>query len=166
MLDNYKNAEDYHNRIYLLFNGFIAVSLLPFGYLLLQQTALPAAPTLTGAAYWLVLAALMPAGALLIYAGRRQFNHRLRQCSKLPQLRDKLNHYMRISIRKYAYALLSGLVYVVGLFITQSPLFILAYVIALILWSIKRPTLEVIAKDLKLSKQDRQIIIQKKEINR
>ncbi|MEO9966096.1 MAG: hypothetical protein ABJF11_09925 [Reichenbachiella sp.] len=165
MQGNYKNGEEYYNKIYLLFNALIAVSLLPFGYLLLlrqtgslqSQVPYPLNP--------LLVVVLILSAAALIYQSYRSFSNFVQSDKTESTLREKLNEYRSESFRKYMAYLLASLILVCGLFLTANGLFIVAYIATTILLSLKRPTLNTIIEDLQLSEEDQKVLIEKKTID-
>ncbi|WP_422360932.1 hypothetical protein [Reichenbachiella sp.] len=164
MTNQYKNGEEYYNKIYLLFNFFIAVSLVPFGYLLLLKQSGQLVAQLYGEWYYPVMISLLLAGAAVIFQAKKAFKIYLSTEQKGSTLRDKLDRYKSNSVKKYISFLLAGLICVCGFYLTASPLFIVGYIVSIILLSIKRPTLNTIIEDLKLSEEEQKILIEKEDI--
>ena len=164
MSSNFKNGEEYYNKIYLLFNLFIAVSLLPFGYLLLQRQAGELYELVEGTLYWLVVVSLLLATAAIIFKANQQFSAFINETKENLTFRRKLEDYKDQSLYKYGLFLLANLICVCGLFLTTNAIFIVGYIVSVILLSIKRPTLNILIEDLKLNEEEQQILIEKKDI--
>lgn len=162
----YKNGEEYYNKIYFLFNLFIALSLVPFSYLLLQRQS--GQLTLAISNSWhipIAVSSLLLASAAIIFQSMKTFRLSLAIIREEDSLKKKLNLYYKQSIKKYFAFLLSSLLCVGGLYLTVSAFFIIGYITCIILLSIKRPTLNSIIKDLNLSKIEEKILIEKKSID-
>ncbi|SMD34835.1 hypothetical protein SAMN04488029_2200 [Reichenbachiella faecimaris] len=164
MTNQYKNGEEYYNKTYLQFNFFIAVSLVPFGYLLLLKQSGQLISLVSGDWYLVVVFTLLLASAAIIFQTSKHFNSYLGIDKNTFSLRKKLDQYKSESLKKYLAFLLASLVCVCGLYLTASAFFIVGYIVSIILLSIKRPTLNTIIEDLKLSEEEQNILIEKKDI--
>jgi len=164
LIKAYKNGEEYYNKIYLLFNLFIAASILPFGYLLLQKQSNQLVSQVSDQWYIAVVVSLLLASAAIIFQANKTFVTYLGVESESEQLRIKLDNYKAASVKKYLAFFLASMICVCGLYLTASAYFILGYIVSIILLSIKRPTLNVIIEDLKLSQEQQNILIEKKDI--
>lgn len=160
----FKNGEDYYNKIYLHFNFLIAVSLLPFGYLLLQQQAGLLVVLVPEQWYAMVVISLLLAAAGLIFQSHQVFVSFLKVDRASDGLRVKLVSYKMASEKKNLSFLLASLICVCGFYLTASSIFVVGYIVSIILLSIKRPTLNTIIEDLKLSEDEQNILIEKKNI--
>ncbi len=164
MTKAFKNGEEYYNRIYLLFNLFIAGSLLPFGYLLLLKQSDQLVMLVSDQWYLPLVISLLLATAAIIFQAHKSFKAFLKTERKPDILRIKLSSYQSASVRKYLAFFLASLICVCGLYLTASSLFIVGYIVSMILLSIKRPTLNTIIEDLELNKEEQNILIEKKDI--
>ncbi|UXX80441.1 hypothetical protein N7E81_04920 [Reichenbachiella carrageenanivorans] len=160
----FNNGEDYYNKIYLHFNFLIAISLLPFGYLLLQQQAGLMMVLVPDQWYIMVVVSLMLAAAGLIFQSHKVFISFLKTDMTADSLREKLVSYKTASQKKNLSFLLASLICVCGFYLTTSGIFVVGYIVSIILLSIKRPTLNTIIEDLKLSEDEQNILIEKKDI--
>lgn len=164
-MSSFKTGEDYYHKIYLKFNALVAISLVPFGYMVLEMhngTELDK----TGNFYlnWIVAILLIFAGSLILVNGKKRFSNELQVAIDQNSLRQKLTVYLSAANRKFFNFTLAALIFDAGLFLTGSPLLIVAFVIAMILLSLGRPTLKLIVDELRLNKEDQQILRDKKEI--
>lgn len=165
MAKAYKNGEEFYNNIYLLFNLFIAVSLVPFGYLLLLRQSGQLIPQIPDDWDEIVVVSLLLSAAAMVFQANKAFNIYLTQTKTTDQLRAKLNDYKSASVRKYISFLLSCLICVCGLYLTDHSLFIVGYILTIILLSIKRPTLNTIIDDLHLNFDEQNVLVDKKDID-
>ncbi|MEP2025048.1 MAG: hypothetical protein ABJH98_19730 [Reichenbachiella sp.] len=164
MTNHYKNGEEYYNKIYLQFNLFIAASLVPFGYLLLLKQSGELVSIIAGLWYNLIVIALLFASAAIIFQANKSFATFLENGEPKRSMRDKLNSYKSESVKKYLAFFLASSICVCGLYLTASSYFIVGYIVSTILLSIKRPTLNTIIEDLKLTEDEQSILIEKKDI--
>lgn len=164
MTNHYKNGEEYYNKIYLLFNFFIAISLVPFGYLLLQKQVGELESLVIDEWYYVILVTLLLASAAIIFQSHQKFRAYLKKEQSSNSLRDKLNVFKTESVKKFVGFLLASMICVCGFYLTASAFFIVGYIVSTILLSIKRPTLNTIIEDLKLSEEEQNVLIEKKDI--
>lgn len=164
MISKYKNGEEYYNKIYLQFNFFIAISLVPFGYLLLQKQAGQLNTLVVEEWCFLVVIALLGASAAVIFQANKNFNDYLSADREAQGLRDKLDVYKTHSVKKFISFFLASMICVCGFYLTAGAFFIIGYIVSIILLSIKRPTLNTIIEDLKLTEEEQQILIEKEDI--
>ena len=76
-----------------------------------------------------------------------------------------LNQYYAISTQKFRGIMIVCGLCVVGYWTTVNGLFIVAYVVSMILLSLKRPTLNLLIEELKLNEEDRQTLIDNSDID-
>lgn len=166
MKTNYKTGEEYYNKIYLYFNALIALSLTPFGYLLLVRQSGDLIPIINDVmAYYAVVIGLLIGMTAVMYNGHFGFENDLSTVDPSLTLREKLDTYMKVSMKKYFLFLLAGVIGVSGLYVTTSAYFIVAYILCVILLSFKRPTLNSIIDDLHLSEGEERILVEKSVID-
>lgn len=158
---NFKNGEDYYNRIYLQFNLFIAISLLPFGYLLLLKQSDQLYTNLPQPWFSLLTFGLLTAIIAITYQAHKRFVYFLASVDSSKSLREKLASYQTHSVKKYLGFMFAGLLCVSGYYLTVSIFFVIAYIVTLALLSIKRPTLNALIEDLRLSEDETKILIDK-----
>lgn len=164
MTSHFKNGEEYYNKIYLLFNFFIAISLVPFGYLLLLKQSGQLIALVNGTWFYSILVSLLLAGAAIIFQAIKFFSLYLKSDKNEIELRGKLDDYQSKSVKKYTAFFIASMIYVCGFYLTASAFFIVGYIVSTILLSIKRPTLNTIIEELNLSEEEQNILIEKKDI--
>ncbi|MFY0625014.1 MAG: hypothetical protein JXR07_01885 [Reichenbachiella sp.] len=165
MKSKYQNGEQFYHKLYISFNGFIAVTLLPMGWLLLEKQTDQLVPLPIDAFYtWLIITSIFLATSALIYSSLTKFKKATRQAAENKRLRIKLDAYRRASTTKYFEFLLVGILYFVGMWLTGNTLFLVGYIVSLILLSLGRPTISAFIEDLKLSAEEETILLEKKPI--
>lgn len=164
-MPNFENGEEYFHKLYIRFNGSIAVTLLPMGWLLLQLQAgrlLPISDNLTIS--WLLTGLILSVSVYIFFFAKKSFEDSCQAIAANESLRTKLNLYFSTSNRKFLIFLFAKLLTAIGFFLTASKLFIVGYIIGLILLSLKRPSLSSFLEDLKLSEDEKNILLEKKPI--
>ncbi|MEM8896325.1 MAG: hypothetical protein AAGC88_17230 [Bacteroidota bacterium] len=159
---NYQNGEQYYNRLHLIFNGLIAVSLFPFAIVYLELDRGTADEPLLKGMLSQILSFLFPAiVAVMIVLTFKRYRNGLKQVENLETLRSKLDLYYGLSINKYLILGAASRSTMVAYYLTQSSIFIVVYVFALIAYSLGRPTISVIIEDCRLSKEERKVLEEK-----
>lgn len=164
MNKTYQNGEQYFHKLYTKFNAFIAITLLPMAWLLLEKQIGRLQPTLDGLMLWSLIIALIFSESAIIFHAIKSFKKELKRTSPSATLREKLDVYYQVSTKKYVFFLLAGMICVVGMWITVNTIFIVGYIVSLIFLSLGRPTLSAFFDDLSLSEEEQNILLDKKEI--
>ena len=162
----YSTGEEYYNRIYLIFNGLIALTLVPFVLLFLEIEKYGSDnPLVSGSLSYILIAIISATYIAIFYLGTSTYKKELTFISRDISLRQKLDAYYSVSLRKYIR--LSGCcaLTVIGLLLTKHFLFIIAYVFALGALSIGRPVLKNIINEIPLTKEQANILSDKKRID-
>ena len=165
-MSDFKTGEDFYHKIYLRFNGYVAIVLIPFGYLVLQIQA-GADLNQIGNDYirWGTIVLMLAVGGFLIQNARKNFAKGLKDSIDQESLRQKLSHYFQAANTKFISFTLAALIFNVGLFLTGGVLFIVAFVVVMIFISLGRPTLNLIIEELQLNQEEQQILKDKDDID-
>ncbi|MBU2914198.1 hypothetical protein [Reichenbachiella agariperforans] len=161
----FKNGEEYYNKIYTVFNLTVAITLLPFGYLVLEKHSGNLGVMSLGS--WQLWAVSLPAIATLAYLTWRtqQVHQKEKEIAKEQStLRAKLSAYYATLYKRFWIFAGINMGSTIMLYITGSGLFIMTYVGSMILLSLSRPTLNLIIEELKLNPEEEKIIVNKEEI--
>ncbi len=158
----FKTSEDYYNKLHLTFNALIAVTLLPFVWLFLSiQKHGTDGALLSG-----LPAAALTSALILIYAGCiyiaiRNKKQKLRTLSKKDPLRQRLNLYRSLILEKYVLLSAASVLCVIGLFLTKTFVFTLAYILSLVLLSIDRPVFRQIPDQIPTTPEEKDLFLNK-----
>ncbi len=159
------SAEAFHQRISLLFHLMIALPLAVFIYLFLEMKHHSLAPVI--ATIWLqqvINFGIVLISILTVTYVYTRFRRELAGIRGLSGLRTKLGEYLSLCLRMYLIlGVLAGLL-VLGLFLTTSPVLIVAYVILLFLLSLHRPTPRKYVSDLNLEGEEKEAILKKQQL--
>lgn len=159
-----KNPEEFHQKLALVFHALLALPITFFIYLFLELKHKGLAPSLNSellldfATYGLPVL-----GVLLALTAHFRFRKYLELMSKEKSLPERLKEYGKKLSVYYYYVAASSVVWVLGLYLTTSSIFIIGYVLLLFFLSFQRPTPEKYVKDLALEGEDKKIILHKKE---
>ncbi len=113
---------------------------------------------------WCLLSSLLLGIGFIIYASLARFKQGLGKVSEVDTLREKLDCYYLLSIKKYFEFMLSGLLSVAGFWATANTLFLIGYIVSLIFLSLGRPTISVFIEELQLSEKEGAILLEKQPI--
>ncbi len=163
----YKTGEDFYNKMHFRFNALIALSLLPFSlvFLELKDNQFSTAIITGNIAYVLCFTAIV-AIIYYTYLSFQEVKFFKKNVDKSSFLREKLNLYYRIYIKHFV-ILCSFEVLITGLlYLTEFNILIVCYVPILVLLSLNRPTLKTIIEQLKLSKEEQEVMFEKQEIGK
>ncbi len=159
---SYQNGEQFYNRLHLIFNALIAVSLFPFAIVYLElDRGTAQEPAILGLMSD-IMSYLVPVlvGSIIVFSFKAYRNN-IMKVNDLPDLRDKLDLYYKLSLRKYISLGAASLLTILMFYLTHSQIFIVTYVFALIAYSLGRPTLKIIGEDCRLSKNEKKILEEK-----
>ena len=144
-----ENSAEYFHTLHLVFYLMVSVPLVLFCvvYLRFMERGGLRETFSLGSVQLAVLLGMVVGGFLAYRTYRTRF---ARYDSGQP-LRHRLRFFHRAAWLKYAWLGVTNLLPVVGLYLTGEQLFVALYAIALILFSINRPTLKRVSQDLKLT---------------
>ena len=118
-------------------------------------------PILEGETVTTVILVVVPLiSAVIFWLGFRRFRNDSKAIKGVP-LSKKLSLYYASTIKFYLSLGLASVLLVGGLYLTTSAIFILGYVFLLFFMSLHRPTPQKYAKDIPLTEQERQVILNK-----
>lgn len=158
----FKSPEDFHNKLAFIFHALLALPLAAFIYLFLEIKNNEFQPQLEGGKDANVLiAALFVAGVLDAAFGYYLYKQKKKKAADEATLQEKLAVYFKDSIIFYAFIESASIIMILGLYLTTSSVFIVGYMFILLLLSLNRPTPQKYVGDLKLKKNERDIILHK-----
>lgn len=154
----------YLNKFNNQFHGIIALPLLAFSILYLEFDKGELQPVFEQKPYYVEVAVMFLATVVFILYLFRRLKLRLKTIEG--RLVDKLDRYFLLLRQFYLMMTLPGAVSVVLMFLTGELGFSLVYILELFLLSIKRPSIHNIARDLRLSGEEKEIVLRKKDLIR
>jgi hypothetical protein len=160
-MSTFKNWADYLQRLNLIFHAIVAVTMLPFVWLYLeidteQRTGAFDDPVIL-ILFFLVCLSL--AGTSILYKKKQ-----LQVFSFQSSLREKLIDYQRVMIVVYALLEGSAVFATIAFYLTANYLFVFVYLLILFGFSLGRPTLDRISRELKLSSEDKNLLVNREDI--
>ncbi len=161
-----KSSYEYLNRLNLVFYFLIGIPLILFCFIYLGFEQRGGLQNTTAGSYnpllHLLLPLLMTLSLVLAYV-----NHRRQQKKVVPQaaLQHKMLFFYHLSVARYGLLLAASLLPVIGLYLTGEKLFVGLYAVALIAFSVSRPTLRSIIKNLRLNKEQKEKLIHSQDLN-
>ena len=148
------NSAEYFHTLHLVFYLAVSIPLLLFivVYLRYMERGGLAAGFSFGEVHGLVILGMVLGGYLAYTRYRQRFN----DYDPHQPFRDRLRFFHRATWLKYAWLVMTNLLPVVGLYLTGEQFFVALYAVALVLFSINRPTLKRVSDDLKLTAAERE----------
>ncbi|MEM9858176.1 MAG: hypothetical protein AAF843_12500 [Bacteroidota bacterium] len=161
---NKNTPEVYHQKLSMAFHSMIALPLVAFVYLFLEDKHNDLEPILYDQ-LWVsfVTYGFSLMAFFLIFLGRKNFKRALAKINSEDHLKKRFDHYVSLSMKNYLLIGLASAVLVAGLLLTNSAFFIVEYVIVLFFLSIHRPTPDKYIRDLRLQGNEKKCVRNKLE---
>lgn len=165
MQTRFDNWSSFYQKISLVFNGIIALSLLPFAwvYLELEQFRRQTYFEGTSLLVFEVLSTLLI--AVLIYWGYSKFNSDLKKIDSEDSLSVKLGRYYKISVARYAIYEMAAIICLSLTYFAQELFFAVLYAFILFMFSLARPKYDNVVLHLRLSDEEKQLLTKDKELD-
>lgn len=151
----FKNWPDYQKRLNLIFHTIVAITMLPFVWLLLKTDGAPR-EGLTQDPVVLVL--FLAVCISLTLTGFLYKKKQMGEAIHQPELRQKLIVYQRILVVMYVFLESAAVFSTLAFYLTANYLFVLMYVIVLFVFTLGRPHLARTCTELHLSSADRGLL--------
>lgn len=165
-MPKYQTGEEYFNKIYFIFNALIALSLVPFVLIFLDiQKYGSDEKLLTGQASSGLIIGLSIAYIFFFFISLKNFRKGVSAIEMQNSLRQKLNEYYSVSLKKYSRLTICCFLMVLGLFLTKHFLFTIGYVLALVVLSFGRPVLKTIIEVVALDTVESDVLNNKQIID-
>ncbi|MEK6481602.1 hypothetical protein WJR50_28925 [Catalinimonas sp. 4WD22] len=148
------NAYEYFNTLTLVFYLMVGIPLIFFVLVYLQyeeQGGLKATESMQILPHIIIPLATIAS----IYFAYKLYNQKLYQ-QQPARFQEKLKTFHEVSLYKYGLLSLANFLPVIGMYFTGEQLFAGLYAIALVVFSLNRPTHQRISKDMKLSDEEKQ----------
>lgn len=157
MKSKLKSWPDFHHRINLVYHAIIAVSLIPFALVFLDIDSGEDATSQIDAEYeWMVIMILVAAAGTMCYRVWKNAKQKLGTIDSSLSIKMKLVAYFNFQIQRYFQLEISALISLVGLWLTASYIFVIAYVLVLVQFSLLRPSQDKVIRDLKFNPAERE----------
>jgi cytochrome c biogenesis factor len=161
----YSNSQEFLNKLQLYINAFIAVPMLGFIVLFLRIENRTYNPDYLNEAVTFYLRFIMLVAILtLIVLGVVLSNKIRKSLDPNMSIRDKLNVYYKAAIKRAYFFLGATVIALIGLTLTAEQFYVIYYTICLVAFSITYPTIYRINRELKLNREEREVIISRKKI--
>ena len=157
----FKTWTDFHHRLNLIFHAIVAVTMLPFVWLFLEVDANGKEGVLTDSVVVVLflMVCLSLTGTAYMYKKKQ-----LEEAGKKSNLRAKLDAYLRVQVANYALLEGAALFATLAFYLTASYIFVVVYIFILFVFSLSRPNLERACRELYLDKEERELLVDRKEI--
>ena len=157
------SPDDFFKKANLIFHWILAVPLLIFIFLYLEKRDDHWIPLLTDPLTVTILSYfLFPASITFLFIGFKAFRDRVQAYKTMNLLKDKILIFYKAFAAQQLLFGLSSFLSLIGLYLTGNNGFAIFYMVVLFLSSIYRPSPSRVCHDLKLNKEDREIVYKKK----
>ncbi len=146
------------------FHGIIAVPLLAFSFLYLEFDQGNLEPLVGGRSYYWESGVMFLISAAYIYYMFKKVKISISGIGT-GKLEERLATYSKTLIRFYMMVTLPGAIAVILMYITGEMSFSLIYILELFLLSIRRPSITSIVRDLKLTGEEKEIVLKRKSFS-
>lgn len=152
-----KNWPAFHHRINQMYHLVIAATLVPFAIVFLEiDSGRSLESILDGWVKWMVFGILLAAATVLNYRVHRGIKEQLESIGADFSVKKRLVIYFTIQKRRYLQLGAVGMVFLVGLWLTSNYVFVIAYLLVLVQFSLFRPSQDRVIRDLQFSKDERE----------
>jgi hypothetical protein len=155
MASAYNNWEQFNHRYNLIFNGIIALPLIPFALIFLEtQGEFPEGPKLVGS-FAVAIKVLLCVVAALSIAYAQMYKKRIPDVVKSVQgIEEKLKVYLSKKTAQYLILGVAVLAAMVGLYLTKDQMFSGVYIAVLFTYSLSRPTFDSVVNETGVPEQE------------
>ena len=157
MKSKLKSWRDFHNRINLVYHAIIAVSLIPFALVFLDiDSGEDAASQLEGLTEIAVIVILLVTVFMACFQVWRNVRGHYETIHQDWNIKKRLIVYFNFQIKRYMQLEVGAIVSLVGLWLTTNYVFAIAYLLVLVQFSLLRPSMDKVIRDLRLNKEERE----------
>ena len=148
------NSAEYFHTLHLVFYLMVSVPLILFCIVYLRRMEQGGLDTniAFGWLHTLITLGIILCGIMAYHTYRQRF----RRYDPAASFRHRLRFFHRTAWLKYVWLGITNLLPVIGLYLSGEPFFVALYAVALILFSINRPTINRVTNDLRLSAAERE----------
>jgi len=165
MAFKFSNSQEFLNKLQLYVNAFIAVPMLGFIILFLRIENRSYYPDILGEEITFYLRFVIFAAIMILIVFGLILSKRKRE-SLVPDMsiRGKLEIYYTATITRAYFLLAATILALIGLTLTAEQFYVIYYTICLVAFSMTYPTIYRINRELKLNREEREVIISRKKI--
>lgn len=163
---SYRSADVYFYRFSLIFYLLLALPMVPFIIVYLRMQKGEVTPILGEELNTVVtiILAVMAFGNVVL--GMKLYRREMLHLNKEGTLREKLDLFFHASIVQFSCLEAAAIIAVAGLFLTRTVFFVLLFLGMVIILAQVRPDLRRMSRELRLSKEEEEVVYQKKEIGK
>jgi len=165
MVLKFSNSQEFLNKLQLYINAFIAVPMLGFIVLFLRIENRSYNPDLLNYDVTFYLRFIVLAAILFLIVSGLVLSKKIREIlDPNMSIRDKLNVYYKAAMNRAYFFLVATVLALIGLTLTAEQYYVIYYTICLVAFSMTYPTIFRINRELKLNREEREVIISRKKI--
>lgn len=155
MAASYNNWEQFYHKYNLIFNGLVALPLLPFAFLFLEtQKEFPEAPLLEGTSSWVLMGVATAIGGVAVFLSYRWKGEMPAIFKDYDSVREKLDAYISFKLKQFLILEVPAVCAMIGLYLTKEQFFTVLYIAVLAIYSLSRPTFDGVVRELGVSAKE------------
>jgi len=161
----FTTGEDFFHRLNFLFNLMVAIPLLPFAilYLFNLKNKIPDMGLAESVKMVLTIVIALASSLITLKAIKGYRNHK-NQTDSTASLREKLIRLHQGLMNKFLLLEGASILTTMGLWLTHHKIHIVVFVVILVVFSLKRPTVRMLVEDLKLPGNEADVLRKKEQI--
>lgn len=157
MKSKLKSWRDFHNRINLVYHAIIAVSLVPFALVFVDiDSGEDSVSQLEGQTEIIVIIILLLSIFTTCLQVWRKAKEQYETIDQSWNIKKRLIVYFNFQIKRYMQLEIGAIISLVGLWLTTNYVFVIAYLMVLVQFSLLRPSQDKVIRDLQFNKEDRE----------
>ncbi len=157
MKSKLKSWRDFHHRINLVYHAIIAISLIPFALVFLDiDSGGDSISQLEGNTEIVVILILLVTVFMTCFRVWKNVKEKYEAIDPGLDIKKRIIIYFNFQIKRYMQLEAGAVVSLVGLWLTTNYVFVIAYLLVLVQFSLLRPSQDKFIRDLRLSKDERE----------
>lgn len=165
MQPQFTNSQEFLNKLQLFINALIALPMLGFIVLFLKIENKTYAPDFLGQDWTFYLRFIAFAGVTtFVVMGMVFFRKKRNALVPSMTIREKLEIYYSASIYRAWFFFAATLIALIGLALAAEQFYVIYYTLTLVVFSMTYPTIYRINRELRLNRDEREVIISRKKI--
>lgn len=155
MASSYSNWEQFYHRYNMIFNGLIAIPMLPFAYFFLEtQQEIPEPPLVSESMVFILSISIVLVAALSITYSIMFKKSISEKVKAQTSIKEKLDTFLIEKTKQYIILEIAAIGVIVGIYFTKDQLFAVIYVMVLFIFSLIRPSFDGVVRETRIPEKE------------
>jgi uncharacterized membrane protein YidH (DUF202 family) len=153
---NFSNTEQFYNKLNTTYYAMFALPLIIFLFFFLKmksEAGLSPAISIDFANIIIVAVSIVAIAEMIM--AFVHYKKTINDARKQKNLKEKLSAYFKLSLVKYTHLMVSSFIILLGIYLTANGLLFGLYFVVLMLFTIVRPSILGIGKNLRLNEEEK-----------